>query len=617
MKKLFVIALCLLLLAAPTFVVAFAASGTQSDGVTHFLNPTAVAVVGNKLFVADNIEDGESMIVCFDVSGDTPAFQYNERVEGNVTELSAKGEEGLYAVLSDKVVEYAVSDKLSVVQTFENLSGVKHFISGVVDTENHLGEYYVTSDNIFFKNPRQSDVQSSDYFYQQNPAPLQDIRGFVSVGSFVYYLCSLDNNFICKRIDGIERGFDPNDPLNKNGDLLTSFTDPKGLFVWGNNVGLFTENSIHFVEIGSSNSTINALIPAKSTDNNGYDVEEKGKIVDVTAANEVLYVLNANHKVEIYKRGGANFQDVNTIGTEEVTDPVPQKYTSFTLVRNMGYPSNIIFKTSGEHSVANLVNDAEEYIVLGYDGDENSDFCYVLYDEADGYGFGWVRKSDELTNHIVNTAAGPNGLTYKTKFVTPDAVWVHELPRESSAKTPFTQTANSRTQVTVLQKFFEGQTEWDYVQYDGDKRGFVKNETLFDQYYIDLTLEGDVHVVGQFKINTSLFGTVRIYDNPNELTDEHLAVDSSYNPVVLHSGARVTLVENCDNGTSLIQIDLGNGTNATGYVKTSCLINKNALTTNAIFGIVTVCVAAVLAVTLTVVFVRKKKNSAAPPEQNN
>ena len=614
MKKFFGIAICLLLSICVVLPVAsFADAAGSTSYVAYFLNPTAIAAADGKLYVADNIEDQKSVIYCFDTSEETPAYRYTTDVTGNIVNLSVK-EGGLYAIFTDRVVEYATGETLTEQKIF-NVQDAVDFVSGVINISDDKGEYYATKEQFFVKDPRCSDPQEANYFSPFGFGSQSDIKGMVSIGQYVYCLFSSDGNIVCQRIDGqITRpAGTTTDPLNKNSTLLASVDPaPKGIFAYEQKVGIFSDSEIRFVEIAESTSTVTDTVV-------DYDANEKGNICDVVADGEKIFVLNAQHKVEIFAKVSDKFQSNAVIGTETVTDDVPSvdELNSFTLVQCVGHPANIIFKTEGENSIAELIDDATEYVVLGYDGDENADFYYVL----SGDKFGWVKKSNGATSpqndaklKVINTSVGDGTLTYNAKFVSLHTVWIRQLPRKSFPQIAFEQTASTRQNVVVLQRFTEGDTVWYYIRYDGDKFGFVEAENI-GSFYIQTASETKVE--GQRKINTSLFGTVTIYDNgdPDTMTDEHLAIDSEGNTVRMHAGQRVTLVESYENGVSLVYVDLGDGNNAAGYVKTDELIATTALTTNAIFGIVVTAIAIVLAITLTVVFVqrsKKRRKTTAP-----
>lgn len=606
MKKFVGITIALLLLVACIVPACAFAAGETTEGVIYLLNPTAIAIVGNRMYVADNIEQGKSAILSFDVSGNKPAFKYSWDLEGNVVNLSAKGDDGLYAVFSDKVVEYSVGEDLTAVTTF-NVKNAVNFIQGVDGEENT--EYYASAEHLY--------SNKSNAFWEVTVGTLNNIKDILFIGDNFYYLHGNEGASKCQRWNGKQHASSPTDVINTKLDI--SGYDARGLFVWTTATdsfpAFFSDNEVCYVEIANESCSVVPLLT--------HDGEANGTINDIAAAKETLYVLNSQHKIEIYKKNSISgkYESTTTIGTETLPGEVPTQYTSFTLVESVGYPSNIIFKTEGARSVENLVENATQYIVLGYEGDETSDFYYILF----GDSFGWVRKNGETSVEsdsklrVIDTTVGNGSVTYTTKFVSLNAVYLAPLPRESFLTedywTAYSQSASNRTQVTALQRFTEGETVWYYVRYDTDKYGFVKEQDL-GNFHLSADLS-DVTVVGQKKINATLFGTVYIYDNgePETMTEDHLATDEKGDVVKLRSGQRVTVIDEFDNGTSLVQIAFGDGTNATGYVLTERLINVNALTTNAVFGLVAVCIALTLTIALTVVFVRRRKNRSKTEEK--
>ncbi len=593
MKKLFGIVICLLLLVCaivPTF--AFAAAGTASN-IIYFLHPTAITVLDGKLFVADNIENGSSVLLCFDISDGEPVYDYTTEVQGDVTNLSVK-EDGLYAVLTDKVIEYTVGDKsLTVKQSFD-VEGAVNFVWGVYG--NDYVEYYASKEQLYRNN--------NGKFWGMGVGTLSNVKDIDFIGDNIYYLHG-ESEAKLQRWNGKESAVDPSDVVNSKLDISDS--GAKGLFTRqtsGNSYpGFFSDGVIAYVEIANESCNVVTML--------NYDTEHKGKIVDVVEDGGALYVLSDNNSVEIYTGNTGNYTVSSVIGTDTLPGEVPQSFTSFTLVECVGYPSNIIFKTSGEHSVETLIDNATEYIVLGYDGDAQSDFYYVLA----GDSFGWVKKSDGATApaddgklRVVDTSVSHGIVEYKTQFVSLGAVWVYPLPRKVFTPIAFQQSATNRKDVTVLQRFTEGDTVWFFVRYDGDKLGFVTEENI-GRFYLSANTEGTV-VVGERKANGKLFGYVQLYDNnnPETMNDDHHAYNEKGEVNHLGSGTRVTLVEEYENGTALVQVVYGDGSTTTGYCFADRLISVSALTTNAVFGLTVTGIAVVLATVLTAVFVKRNKN---------
>lgn len=596
MKKFVGITLCLLLLVALVVPnVAMAEVATNASDIIYFLNPTAIAVVGDYLFVADNIEDGKSVILSFDVSGTKLEYSYTYEVDGNVTNLSAKGNNGLYAVMSDKVVEYSIGANLSVVKNIDVADAI-NFVYGTLNERQ--GEYYAT-DKQFYR----QDLYENK-FTNIGLNTLSKIKDIVAIGNYVYYLYEKeDGSTVCKRFNGRGLSSDDGDVFNKSTEM--SSLSSIGTFVWDDKIGLFSEDEIQFIEITTSCSSTPLM--DYNTDN--------GTICDVAADNGRLFVLNSNHKVEIYSGQPENFTLDESIGSEKLERDVPaiEDINSFTLVKSKGYPTNIIFMTVDEAtSVETLIEGAtDEYIILGLN-EEDPNFYYVLY----GDKFGWVKRSDGATDvehdgklQIINTKLTDGVVEYKAKFTSLNAVYVYPLPRASSTPTMYTQSASSMTEVTVLQRFTEDETVWYYVEYAENTKGFVKEENL-GRIYLSANLDG-ADIVGQRKINSTLFEAVRVYDNPNPetMTKDHTAVTSEGNEIKLYSGTRVTVISEKD-GVAFIQIVYGDGTLAYGYIQAKRLIGVNDITTNATVGLILLGIAIVLTVILVIVFVERRKKNA-------
>lgn len=596
MKKFVGITLCLLLLVAaivPTVAMAASAVDTAED-IIYFLNPTAITAVGDHLFVADIIEDNRSAILCYDVSQDEPIYKYTYEINGQVTNLSNKGDNGLYAVLSDKIVEFSVEDSITQVNSWSvtNAVDVTYGVHGAAQIE------YILKTNELIRNGENARVTD-----------LTNSIGCVTIGNLIYYLYETDGVAVCKSYDGAQHNQPSNSLNNANPHdaryYLTDF-NPKGLFIWGDDVALFNNDKIRTIEINAESCSLVTLFDYNNSDNSSIE--------DVATQDSKLYILNDKNKVEIYaKAEDGNFALVATIGSDEVRQNVPTEYTSFTLVRSKGYPTNIVFRTSGDNSIENIETEAHEYIVLGYTGDAENKFYYVLI----GDKFGWVKKSDGAANveqdgklQIVNTKLTQGVVEYKAKFISLNTVWIYPLPRLSSTPTAYTQSASDMTEVTVLQRFTEGETTWYYVEYGEGSRGFVKEENLSNLYlFVDENNLKNADIVGRRKINSTLFEAVTLYDNPDNLTKEHIAITSNGDKIKLYSGTRVTVISEA-NGVALIQIVYGDGTLAYGYIDANRLIGVNDITTNAMVGLIVLAVAIVLTAILVVVFVQRRKKNA-------
>ncbi len=622
MKKLLGIAICLILLACFVAPTAVAETVTAEDDATYLFNPTAIAVVGNKLFVADNIEEGKSVVLCFDVSGNKPAErkEFSITIDGEITNLSAK-ENGLYVVLRDKVIEYTLGqDELTLGQTF-NVRDAVSFTPGYLNSV--LTVYYASGGDVKMRNISSGSFMSTAGTFNQVLDIVSVDESVASDDEYLYVLYkNAENTLNCDRLNN---GLRPDDAFNSTEASSKVTEQAKGLFFWSANgknfPGMFSDNTLSYVEVGAE---ICKEVPLLTYERQG------ATIVDAVANNGVIYILNSDRQVEVFKKITDVYTCTATIGTDTRLGEVPsvEAFDSFTLVKSVGYPSNIVFKTQDEATgVQQLVDNAEEYIVLGYEGSETDSFHYVLY----GDKFGWVKKSDGAASaqddpnlSVVDTGMGDDIVNYK--FVSLGAVWVYPLPRESFATDikRFNQSATNRTDATVLQRFTEGDTLWYYVSYvssdEVEQRGFVKAEN------VGVFMEADTSktkVVGERKANGKLFGYVQLYDNndPATMDDKHHAYKrNEQNETVeinhLSSGTRVTLIKTYENGTALVQVMYDDGTTVTGYCFADRLIKTDALTTNASFGLIVTSVAIVLAVVLAIVFVRRSKKKKADPNQN-
>lgn len=597
MKKLLGICISLILIVVaivPNCVIA-TASTNGADNIIHFLNPTAIAIVGNNLFVADNIEDNHSAILCFDVSGATPIYKYTHEVNGSVNNLSANGNDAFFAILSekvgdkvvDKVVEFEVNTNSEITQ--KSVYEVENAIDVTVGvyTSNANTIYILTTDDLLriTKNGT-ARITTSKLNNAKGCIALNDSTG---KPSNIYHLY---NNEVYL-LEGADANYAGSlSILNK-----PSGFEAAGLFVWNNGeLGIFTKNSVSYID-RSANASLVALL------------DYNDEIRDVASQNNKLFILSGKNKIEIFAQTNGAFDLTATIGSETVERAVPTQYTSFTLARSNGYPTNIVYKTTADSSVSELISDADEYIILGFDGDEDCGYYYVLV----GNNFGWVKKSDNAETvendgkiQVINTNVSNDTVDYKTKFNSLNAVYIYELPRENSNYTIFEQSATSMQEVTILQKFTEltqnGEKVWYYVLYGEGELGFVNAESV-GRFYLSINSD-EIKGIGARKINSTLFSAVKVYAT-EDLDDNELAYTPEGNEITLYSGQRVFLISEGE-GWSFIQIESNDGTTAFGYVKSNRLINVNDITTNAIVGLSLLGVAIVIAIILLTVFVNRK-----------
>ena len=607
MKKLLCISICLLFICVALVPAVVFAANDVAD-IIYFLNPTALTAVGNNLFVADKIEDGKSVILRYDVTGKEPLLQDMYEVDGVVSNLASKENSGLYAILADKVIEFDTS--------FEKIN--RWNIANVIDVaygadalaQSGKTEWMLRTNEL-------GRIGNNDTLQQQYQ--LANGIGCITIDNVTYYLYKENGVLRCKSYNGQEHKI-PDDSLNRADSTASTYYlkgyAAKGMFVWDNKVALFTDNDVSYIAIGELSCELAPIF--------NYD-EDDSKIVDVATQNGNLYILNDKNKIEVYTQNDAGaFEKTFTVGSDELNqnEPTVSQFTSFTLVESKGYPTNIVFKTTGENSVDNIITDAESYIIIGYEGEQNSNFYYVLLGDT----FGWVKKTENAESvaqderlNIVDTKVSGDGFDYKAKFVSMNAVYVSSLPRQmfynnENYRMQYEQSAKNKIEVKILQRFTEGETIWYYVsfEYNGaTQHGFVRDKDV--KVYITTGNNDGIAAIAQRKVNSKLFSTVKVYNNgnPKTMTDENLAYDENEKQIKLSSGTRVTLISIDDNGVAFIQIKKSN---VYGYVYANNLIPTNRLTTNATVGLSLLAVALVLGVTLTVVFLRRKRRKQVSGE---
>lgn len=625
MRKIFGICICLLLLVgvivAPT--AAFAAENAPSAAVTiHFLNPTAVAFVDNKLFVADNIDEHNSAIHCFDVTESKAKWLYTQSMTEEIVNLSTavknEGENSLYVVFASQIGEYTVGatklTEAAKITAYPNPVDVTYGVDGI----SSKNEYILTDNELYRNNIGRATTTA-----------ITGTKSCVAIGDYVYYLYTDNGADICKSFEGrnhttpdantnTPQGYLNGSDPTSSGYFLKDFA-ARGLFVWENDkVAIFNDERVCYVNM-SETCTLSSVFNYADAQQNQ---ENKKQIVYVATSDSRLYVLNDNYQVDIFQSADNGFERIDTVGDDTVTLQTPTQYTSFTLARPTGYPTNLVYKTTDEaSSIEEIIKNASEYIILGFDGDENSAYYYVLV----GNKFGWVQKSADASIdgngnivdeslEIVDTKVSNDTVGYTSKFASLNAVYIYKLPRsdDSFRDETFTQTASNMPDVNVAQRFTEGDTVWYYVSFkDGDvtRTGFVQEKDL-GKFAIKVD-EDKIHAIDDKKINSSLFEAVKLYlyGDKELMTDDNL-VTTEDGVVKLYSGKRVTLISE-ENGVSFIQIVNSDGSSIYGYVFSDRLIGIHAMTTNAIVGLSMLAVAIVLAVALIAVFV-KRKNGTAP-----
>ena len=594
MKKLLGICICLLIACVAIVSTLAVAETNTTENIIHFMSPIALAMEDDMLYVADNVEAGKGVIHSFDLSGNTPQYVSTIELKSQISNISV-GNGVLYAMAGSKVYTIRLeTDEVSELTLDKSLGKI---IDAVV-----------YKDTLMLFAETGLSINGTSYAVQSTSNPIACIAS----GEYLYYLYGKNPNIarrLIKNSDGIVGGL--NDTFNSALNWVNGF-QALGMFAWDNGeVAIFGEHAIY--KSVSAGAQYNLDLLATFND---------FSIKDAEISNDKLCVLTRNNQVKIFSKASDSLTGTEqTIGSDTLDQDVPTEYTSFTLVKSKGYPTNIVFKTTGAYSIEEIVTDATEYIVLGYLGDENSNYYYVLL----GDKFGWVKKSETANTveedtdrlEIIDTTVSDGNFTTSTKFVSMDAIYVSPLPRQSfydnaDTRQVYTQSANDRIDVTVWQKFTEGQTTWYYVSFEANgvtHKGFVLQSAI-KEFKVTGSTDG-VNVIGQRKINSALFSTVKVYDE--SMTGPAYGTNGKQIKP-LSSGTKVILISEKD-GVAFIQILK---TGEFGYVHTDELIGVNKVTTNAAVGTTLIVVAIALGVTLTVLFIRRKnrKKSADTVSEN-
>lgn len=604
MKKLLGLILCITLAVAclsPLTVTAFAAAADEET--VHFVNPTAMTVLGDYLYVADNVEENKCAVLIFDLRGEVPKQAGTYELDGTVINLACDGQNTLYAVCGGKIEELSVTGGtvLTPNKTYD-----EGFTEAIVDAAygKNVGS---ASENTLYVYTATQMLRYDGTKFQQFATinKLTDTKSCKFSGDYLYYLYGNK----CKRFSFVTFGDD--ESFENNLDLAG--LTPKGMTVVDGSVALYDEHNVYAIK---QNDVQFGLAPLVLN----YD---KASIADAESLNDKLFLLNSDHKIDIYVKNatsGAYEYGNATIGSDVVGKDVPTKYTDFTLVRSKGYPTNIIYKTKADTGIDNLIDDADEFIVLGYDGDESSGYYYVLTDGK----FGWVKKSQATATaatdaklQICDLKLDNGQVGYVTKFNSLGGITVYTLPHHASATFTVTQTATEMKEVTVLKRFTEETADktynWYWVEYGEGERGFVERSAL-GNFRVKPKTDEEIVPLGDRKINSTLFEAVTLYADKG-MAETDAVYDEQDNLIKLYSGDRVTVISEED-GASFIMRQRNDGTRDFGWVSSDRLIGVHSITTNAIVGLSLLAFAVALTVTLLVVFTKRKKRLKKTTDDN-
>ncbi len=613
MKRLTLIFVCALLVVALVVPSVVLAESKVANDV-HFIAPVGIALVGNNLLIADNVADEQSAILCFDVTTNSNVHKFTFLLEEQAKNISTSGER-IFVVFESKFVEYKISTDgkgLEQVKVFEQPNVIDVAVGKLGVDASSMAE------TIYFL---QSGKNADSLKYIKNDGTAGTINGMdvptaysllaISSGEehFVYVAgANADGSNSVTRWGSMHGWSISDDTLNANGISYAQGFELKGI----------TTNNRNYPIVYGEKSMYNL----NENGNNGYIAEQvfadfsanEHKNVKVIASTDKLVLLNSNNQVNIYTLNGTELDasSYSTIGSDKVGTQIPTEYTAFTLAKSTGYPTNIIYKTTDEQtSIQSIMtkDQVAEFLILHYDGCENSNYYYVLV----GNKFGWIKKSDGATSPdtdgkiaIIDTKVSDK-VTFNAniKFSSLGKVYVYDLPNSNPTTAKLidtvTQTADTQTPVKILQQFKEGNIVWYYIEYN-QKFGFVKSSEIGN---ITATANEDIVIVDNFKVNSTLFGAVNLYMTSDLENGEKVTIDGK-KEAKLYSGDWVKVLEQKGNA-SLVQIVEKDGTVSYGWVDSSRLISINSMTTNSIVGLVALGLAIILTVVFIVIFVKRKK----------
>ena len=629
---------CAVLASVPSVALADTIAGT--GGNVCLVNPIAIEVIGNYVFVADAVDSTHNVILCFDMSTDAPVYKYTYESAKLITNLSEV--DGKLAVIyQDGIAVFDVSagtvfQTPDTTYTIENAVDITYGVHAYGPTLHEVA-YILTNEDLFYKylddvapgylhtyNETKNIVNTMACLYVDD-ADDSDLNGYV------YCIWSTGSNDI-KRYSTQEGQWRLNyDSFNSAG-VYSPTLRTKGIFTYQmdekGQIGLYDDTQI--VKLEYQSRIVNGKEYKYQAQEPILDREDaEGIILDVSYSENKLYILNSNKQVEIYSSVGGNFvRDAISIGTDVISfdSALPKNFTGFFLAKSLGYPTNIVYKTiDSATSIDSIMPDyKDQFIILNFDGAEDLPFYYVLV----GDKYGWIRKSDGVTVpeqdekiQPINTSIDPSApnVHFETQFISGNTVFIYDLPISSSNHTQLQQSFSSPQNATVMQKFTEitadGTIVWYYISYkdaSGNERyGFIQKELVGHLYPISSEEEGDVYW-NDMKINASLFSAVTLYAEPT-LT-EKIGFEST---VKLYSGTYVKVIRYSDDGKAAkIQVNY-QGTTLQGWMPTRNLINRIAMTTNATVGLSLLGVAIAIGITFAVVLTkrRKRKNQAIAEQQ--
>ncbi len=538
------------------------ASTDDSASDIHLVNPSSVAVIGDTLYIADNVTNTSCVVLQFDLSGTTPLYSTMTEYSGNIT-LMRSYYDILYIIQADSYMAY---DTTTTTTTTVNSS-----ISDIAIFQyNNLTYTYTIANGTVYRGSANKGWTATSIAISQDDQTL-------------YLLCGQDDATVSLVEDN-----QINESYNSGSN--NSYTNISVL-----------DNML--VQYDSTTATVDGTLLSL----------ELSSVESITCHNGSLLILAGNTLTQYTTTDNITYTSGYIVGSDtvSVTEPELDSITEYTLAVSIGYPTNIVYKTTGDNSIAELVElSNEQILILGYSGSDNASYYYV-YTES---GFGWIKKgadslAEESTLTTIDSSINGN-VTYTAKLISPYSVTIYSLPSTSYVRTTFTQSASEPTTVSLLSQITDSaSTTWYYISYTlegATQYGYVKSGDVGYIYSSGTTgnvvLDSDTPYM---KIDSTLQGDVYMYLT-SELTSGTELVDSSDNIIVLEGNTRVSVIT-VGESSSYIQVTTDNGTYY-GWVDNDCLISTSALTTSTVVGLILLGVALILIVA-TVVIIKTRKNN--------
>lgn len=611
-------------LCATAFVMPTAHAATTESHDIYLIDPTAVAVVGNFLYVCDNVDGNNGVIMRFEIGAngqptkDVTVLNTTKRVTGlSGSDIKITESEGtigtLYVIYADEAVLYDVSSDGTLTQNSDAYTHITDATIGgdtLVDVAVGMQDEVATV-YVLYNNGVKFYYHGSSNYWQKTGDNITNAQSLFYCDSYMYYVFGTNADVSCKRLK--KTGF-PDDYT------APASIAPTGGFSFKAEDGQTAIPALY-------NSTEIEFMQTPATDKANFRTlsgDSELTVIDIAATTATVFVLDSNKQVRVYtKTTTNNFARTDIcVGSDTVTQEFPTDqtmFTGYTLAKSTGYPTNIVYRTTDNDTSIAKVEDKYDgtFIVLDYDGSTACPYYYVLI----GNKFGWIKKTSasdtpQTDDKITVLSSKVNDtVELKAKFSTLSKVYVFALPFNGASNFEYQQSAQDMTEVQLLQTFKQndgGNTvTWYYVNFEDDgqtKRGFVKQDDL-GHFSVDPKSTIGLEVEkSNLKINATLFEAVTVYATADMTSGTELYNDNGI--VKLYSGDRVFLVEKSADGTAaMICILHKDNTADYGWIDANRLINENSITANTVAGLCFLGGAILLGILLLIVFKIKKKRT--------